>query len=230
MPTARKSARPAGPQRPAGPGVRELAAQATRQSILRAATKVFATHGFSGATTQLISRAARSHDRMIYCYFGSKESLFTAVLEDQYRQFNEAEAALDLPLHDPRESLRQIVHFVWTYYQKHPEFIRLLNDENLHEATHIARSPNARDCSLPAVGLLRSVLDAGCEQGLFRDGLLAQDVYVMIAAMGYFYLSNRFTLSATLGVDLASADAKTHWEEFVHEAVFRTVRRDGLGS
>jgi AcrR family transcriptional regulator len=226
MPSSKKPLpRPSAPQRKAGPGPRELAAQATQENILRAATKVFATSGFSGATTERISKAAKSHDRMIYYYFGSKEALFTAVLEDQYRRFNEAEAALEVRLHDPEAALAMIVRFVWNYYQEHPEFLRLLNDENLHQAAHISVSANARDCSLPAVGFLRAVLDAGIERGVFRTGPAAQDLYILIAALGYFYLSNRFTLSATLGVDLASKDAKTHWEQFMLEAVLRTVIR-----
>ena len=84
------------PHSRAAPGVRELAAQATRDSILQAATKVFAKHGFDGGRVEQISKAAKSYDRMIYYYFGSKEGLFIAVLEEIYRRFNEAESALEL--------------------------------------------------------------------------------------------------------------------------------------
>ena len=66
--TARKASAP-GTAR--APGVRELAAQATREAILRAATKVFAKQGFAGGRVEQISKAAMSHDRMIYYYFGS---------------------------------------------------------------------------------------------------------------------------------------------------------------
>ena len=74
------------------PRVREMAAQATQENILRAATKIFAKHGFAGGRIEQISKAAKSHDRMIYYYFGSKEELFIAVIEDTYRRFNDAEA------------------------------------------------------------------------------------------------------------------------------------------
>jgi AcrR family transcriptional regulator len=52
---------------------------------------VFARHGFDGGRVEQIAKAARSYDRMIYYYFGSKEALFIAVIEDTYRRFNEAE-------------------------------------------------------------------------------------------------------------------------------------------
>ena len=82
-------------------GVREAAAQATRDSILRAATKVFARYGYDGGSVEKISKAAGSYDRMIYYYFGSKEGLFIAVLEGIYRRMDDAEAALHLDASRP---------------------------------------------------------------------------------------------------------------------------------
>lgn len=224
MPTSKPRSTYPAPQRPSGPSARDQHAKATQETILKAATKVFAAHGFAGGKVEMISAAANSHDRMIYYYFGSKKGLYTAVLEAQYRQFNEAEAALRVSLEQPSRALESIVCFVWNYYQQHPEFIRLLNDENLHKAVHIGKSPNARDCSLPAVELLKQVLERGMRDGVFRRGIEAQDIYIMIAALGYFYLSNRFTLSATLGMDIGKEDAKRHWESFILDSVFRTVQ------
>ncbi len=206
------------------PGARELAAQATRESILRAATKVFAKHGFDGGRVEQISSAAKSYDRMIYYYFGSKEGLFVAVLEAQYRNFNDAESALDLGAEAPLAALTAVVRFIWTYYQKHPEFITLLNSENLHRGKHIGKSTRAREYSSPAVGILDAVLKRGAEQRVFRSDIAARDVYLMIAALGYFYLSNRFTLSAFLGEVLDTPAALQHWEAFLIDAVMRTCR------
>ncbi|HWI10247.1 MAG TPA: TetR family transcriptional regulator, partial [Burkholderiaceae bacterium] len=112
------------------------------------------------------------------------------------------------------------------HYQKHPEFITLLNTENLHRGKHIAKSLRAREYSSPAVSVLGEVLARGVRQKLFRADVAARDVYLMIASMGYFYLSNRFTLSAFLGEQLDSAEALAHWEVFLVDAVLRTVRRD----
>ena len=210
------------PLRP-GTGVRALAAQATRDSILRAAIKVFAKHGYAGGRVEQISKAAKSYDRMIYYYFGSKEGLFIAVIEEMYRRFNEAESKLVLDEAQPVEALRAVIRFMWTHYQKHPEFITLLNTENLHRGKHIAKSLRAREYSSPAVDVLGRVLASGAQQALFRSDVAARDVYLMIAAMGYFYMSNRFTLAAFLGEELETAPALAHWEAFVIDAVLRTV-------
>ena len=205
------------------PGVRELAAQATRESILRAAIKVFSKNGFDGGRVEQISKAAKSYDRMIYYYFGSKEGLYIAALEEIYRRFNEAESELQLDESKPREALRAVIRFMWTYYLKHPEFITLLNTENLHRGKHIGKSERAKEYSSPAVGVLQRVLQTGVAQGLFRADLLARDLYLTIAGLCYFYLSNRFTLSAFLGEDLEAPAALQQWQAHVIDTVERTV-------
>ena len=204
-------------------GAREASAQATRDSLLRAAIKVFARHGYDGGSVEKISKAAKSVDRMIYYYFGNKEGLFVAVLEEIYRRFNEAEARLSLDPSDPVASLEAMIRFVIRYYRAHPEFVSLLNSENLHRGKHIGKSLRARDYSSPAVGTTAGVLQAGIDRGLFRHDVAARDLYLLVAAAGYFHQSNRYTLSCFLGEDLGSDEAVAHWERFVIDMVLRGV-------
>ena len=204
-------------------GVRALSAQATRDSLLRAATRVFARHGFSGGSVEKISKAAKSFDRMIYYYFGSKEGLFVAVLEEVYRRFNEAESALRLDEEDPVASLLMVVGFVMSYYRKHPEFVTLLNSENLHRGRHIGKSLRAGEYSSHAISIVDRVLRSGVEKGVFRADVRARDLYLLIASTGYFYQSNRYTLSAFLGENLDAPEAVAQWEAFVKETVLRTI-------
>ena len=208
------------------PGVRELAAQATRDSLLRAATKVFAKYGLSGGSVEKISKAAKSYDRMIYYYFGSKEGLFVAVLEEAYRRFDEAEAALVLDRERPVDALLTIVGFVFAYYRANPEFVTLLNSENLHRGRHISKSRRAGEYSSPALAVLGQVLRSGVEQQLFRADVSTRDVYLLIASTGYFYQSNRYTLSAFFGEDMSNPEVAAQWEAFVKQAVLRTVMID----
>lgn len=191
-------------------GVREAAAQATRDSILKSATKVF----------------AKSYDRMIYYYFGSKEGLFIAVLEGIYKRMDDAEAAIALDASRPVEALTEVIRFVLGYYRRNPEFVTLLNTENLHKGRHISKSLRAREYSSRAVAIIAEILASGAAQGLFRKSLIARDIYLLIASTGYFYTSNRHTLTAFLGEPLESPEAITHWEDFVIETVLRTVRAD----
>ncbi len=205
-------------------GVREQAAQTTRDNILKAAIKVFARYGYEGGSVEKISKAAKSFDRMIYYYFGSKEGLFIEVLEEIYRRMNDAESALDIRLETPVEALKSVVRFVSQYYRKHPEFVTLLNTENLHKGKHISKSMRAREYSSPAVSVIEQVLAAGVAGNEFRADLRARDLYLLIASMGYFYQSNRYTLSAFLGEDIDQPEAVSHWDDFMIDTVLRTVR------
>ncbi len=204
-------------------GVREAQAEATRDSILRAATKVFAKYGYDGGSVEKISKAANSYDRMIYYYFGSKEGLFIAVIEGIYRRMDEAEAALALDESRPVEALTDFIRFVLGYYRRNPDFVTLLNTENLHKGKHISKSLRAREYSSHAIAIIERIVEAGVKQGLFRASVSARDMYLLIAATGYFYTSNRYTLSAFMGEPLESPEAVAHWEQFVIETVLRTV-------
>jgi AcrR family transcriptional regulator len=204
-------------------GVREHNALQTRESILRAAIKVFAQYGYEGGSVEKISQQAKSFDRMIYYYFGSKESLFVEVLETIYRRMNDAEAQLAIDVSKPLPALEQVIHFVLDYYRNHPEFVTLLNTENLHKGKHIVKSLRAREYSSPAITVIHDILRTGVSQGLFRGDLSARNVYLLIAATGYFYMSNRYTLSAFLGEKIDAPQAVAQWKSFVIDTVFRVV-------
>jgi len=85
------------------------------------------------------------------------------------------------------------------------------------------KSVRAREYSSPAIEIIRQLLASGQAQGLFRLDISARDLYLLIAANGYFYMSNRHTLSAFLGEDLEAPEALAHWEEFVVDTVLRAV-------
>ncbi|MCC8405597.1 TetR family transcriptional regulator [Paraburkholderia sp. MMS20-SJTN17] len=209
-----------------GTGVREAAAQETRDKILRAATKVFARYGYDGGSVDKISKLAKSYDRMIYYYYGSKEGLFIAVLEDIYRRMDEAEIRVVADPSDPVEALNSVIRFKLRYYWRNPEFMTLLNSENLHRGRHVSKLERKGEYSSHTIQIIEKVLASGAEQGLFRKDLNARDMFLLIASTAYFYTSNRYTLSVFLGEDLDAEEAVHHWEEFVIDSVQRVVRAD----
>ncbi|ANB76759.1 TetR/AcrR family transcriptional regulator [Paraburkholderia phytofirmans] len=215
---------PTAARKPGAIGIRAKQAQDTRAKILKAAIKVFAKQGYASGRVESISKAARSHDRMIYYYFGSKEQLFVEVLETIYTQFNEAESRLDLDLDDPLHGLEQMVEFVWQYYLDHPEFVTLLSSENLHQGKHANKSSKLKEISGYAISVVQKLLDAGKAQNVFRTDVKARDVYLMIASLGYFYNANQYTLGAFLGESLMEKDALAHWCEVIKDTVLRAVR------
>ena len=173
--------------------------------ILAAAEDEFARYGLGGARVDRIAARAGANKRMLYYYFGNKDDLFLAVLEESYRRIRNAERGLHLTDLDPRGAMRRLVRFTWRYYLEHPEFLTLLNSENLHRARHVKRSRHIVAMHSPFVAMIREVLERGAKIGEFRRGVDPVQLYISIAGLGYFYLGNRHTLSAIFDRDLLSA-------------------------
>jgi AcrR family transcriptional regulator len=187
--------------------------EGTRRRILEAAIEQFSNSGLAGARVGSIARWAKTNERMLYYYFGNKEQLFIAVLEELYKNFAKAELAIDMAGREPEEAIRTLARTLWTYLREHEQWLKLINTENLHEARYLRRSTQIRETMSPMITTLRSTLDRGAQAGVFRGGIDALDFYVTLTALGYYIVSNRHTLHVFTGRDYAQADA--------HEAMVR---------
>ena len=197
----------------------------TRARILEAATAEFAHYGLGGARVDRIARRAGANKRMLYYYFGSKDALFLAALEESYTRIRGAERELDLEHTDPREALKRLVEFTWNYYLEHPEFMTLLNSENLHKGRHIRRSKRVRELHSTLVETLRAILRRGERDGIFRAGIDPVQLYISIAGEGYFYLCNRYTLSRIFDRDLMAPRALAGRARHIEQTILNSVRR-----
>lgn len=196
----------------------------TRENLLNAALKIFAEGGFGGGRINRISRAARSNDRMIYYYFGSKERLFVEVLEKVYSDMWAAESALELESSQPRDALAKVINFTLDYYLAHPEMLAILNNENLHKGKYVSKSKRLKEVSSPALGLIEGIYRRGVESGAFRPGIQPLHLYLSILALNYFYVSNRYTLSAFLDTNL-TGEGLVAWREWIAGMILRTVEK-----
>ena len=121
--------------------------------------------------------------------------------------------------------MRQLIAFTWDYYLAHPEFIRLLNSENLYRGEHVKKSRRVKALSFPLLSVLTDLLERGAKQGRFRSGIDPVEIYITIAALGYFYLSNRYTLTRFLGVDLMAPARRERWLEHITSVVLDHIAR-----
>ena len=201
-------------------------ADATKARILEAAKQEFAKLGLGGARVDEIAERAQANKRMIYHYFGSKEELFKAVLEEAYLGIREAEQTLELEHLPPRDALVKLVTFTWQYYLDNPEFIRLVNSENLHRARHIEGSTRLKDVSRRFTEMVRDILERGEAEGVFRSGIDPVQLNVTIAAIGYYYLTNRFTGTVLFERDFMAQGALDERLAFNIETIMRLVARD----
>lgn len=196
----------------------------TKRRILASATREFARYGLGGARVDRIAQRAGANKRMLYYYFGDKEGLFLAALEDRYAHIRSAERGLRLEHLEPREALQRLVEFTWRYFLEHPEFLTMLNSENLHKGRHVRTSRRVPEMHSTLVDTLRSVLRKGEAQGLFRKGVDPVQLYISIAGEGYFYLSNRYTLSRIFNRDLMAPRALAGRARHITQMILNAVR------
>lgn len=200
-------------------------AEATKRDILAAAMVEFSRKGLGGARVDAIAARARANKRMIYHYFGSKEKLFTAVLEEAYGHIRSAELELPLAELAPEAALERLMRFTWDYYLAHPEFISLVNSANLHKARHVKSSARFKASGPPFVGLVKSILDRGVAQRVFRSGIDPIQLNITIAAIGYYYLTNRHTSGLLFERDFMAEDRLAERFAFNVDTILRLVRR-----
>jgi AcrR family transcriptional regulator len=197
--------------------------QATQQRILAAAEHEFARHGLGGARVDRIAVKARSNKRMLYHYFGKKDELFAITVENAYAKFRKAEIELNLDTIAPVDAMKTLVRFNWQYFLEHPEFIALVNSENLHRAKHLRSSRRSADISRQFVARMHSLLKRGELADVFRPQLDPVQVNISIAAIAYYYLTNRFTGSLVFERDLMTKQALAARLAFNIETVLRMV-------
>ena len=179
-----------------------------RKRILEAATDEFARFGLSGARIDRIADLAGANKRMLYYHVGDKEKLYLEVLEAAYEKIRAAERELNLGKLAPIDALVRLMEFTWHYYLQHPEFMALLNTENLHRARYIKRSRKLKQLHSPFVAMISDILRRGEAEGTIRKGIDAVQLYISMAGLAYFYLSNNHTLSTIFGGDLLSPSAR----------------------
>jgi AcrR family transcriptional regulator len=197
---------------------------AVRQKIIAAARALFAEKGYSGAKVDEIIVKAKTTKPMLYYYFGSKEGLFAAVLEDVYAAMREIESSLrvtDLPAVD---AIRKVVQVTFDYHANNSEWVRLISIANIHYAKHIRRSGTIASKNLPVIGILTSLLRQGSQEGVFRSDVDPLHLHLLIISLCYYRVSNRHTWKVIFGRDLTVARELRLQREMAIEAVLSYLR------
>jgi len=185
----------------------ERAPERRRQELIDAALLEFSIKGFGGARVDAIVARTNSNKAMVYHYFGSKEGLYLAALEAVYKDIRDQEALIDFEQMSPPIALAFLTEFTFQYYLDHPAFVRMINNENLHNARYLKQSSSIAAANFSIISKLTRILQRGAASGAFRTDLDPVDVYISISALGFTYVSNQHTLSVVFGRDLMSKEA-----------------------
>jgi AcrR family transcriptional regulator len=196
----------------------------TSAAILAAAIQEFAENSLGGARVDAIASRSGVNKRMIYHYFGSKEQLYTRCLQEIYRNIRSSEQDLALADLEPVAAIRELCRFTWDFYLKTPEFLSLLATENLNRGAFLRDAPWRPNVNSSIVGVLTDVLTRGADAGLFRPNVDPIDIYVTLAGIGYFYLSNKYTLSASFNRDFLDPVHLTRWGDHMADVVIAYLK------
>jgi AcrR family transcriptional regulator len=195
----------------------------TRADILEVAADEFATHGLSGARVDAIADRTRTSKRMIYYYFGDKEGVFTAVLENAYSSVRAIEALSALDALEPEDALRNLVEQTFENDDANEAFVRLVAIENIHRGAHLSDADQIRKINHRIIKVIDNILQRGRARGAFRDDLDAIDVHMAISALCFFRVSNKYTFSKIFDVDLSGPERRDKHKKMAVEAIIRLV-------
>ncbi|MDB5884600.1 MAG: transcriptional regulator, TetR family [Polaromonas sp.] len=232
-PAGRPAAKTRAPRRAASPAKTLAAAPAptrtndparTMAGILDVATTEFAEKGLSGARIDEIAAATKTSKRMIYYYFGSKEGLYLAVLEESYRRMRSIEAQQNLDDLPPEDALRRLVGFTFDHHCSNPGYIRLVMSENMERGSYLAQSKIIQELNVPAIGAIDKLYARGVAQAVFRPGLDPIDIHASISALTFFNVSNQHTFGLIFKGDTHSKRAQAARRSNIVEMIVRFMR------
>ena len=196
----------------------------TMAGILEVATSEFANKGLSGARIDAIAATTKTSKRMIYYYFGSKEGLYIAVLEEAYRRMRKIEAELHLQDLSPVEALQRLVEFTFDHHLGNTDYIRLVMTENMERGAYLAQSKSIQELNVPAIHSIRLLYERGVAQGVFRPGLDPIDIHASISALTFFNVSNQHTFGLIFKDGRSRAEAVAARRQNIVEMITRFMR------
>ncbi|MCW1930923.1 alpha/beta hydrolase fold domain-containing protein [Pararhodobacter zhoushanensis] len=198
--------------------------EGVRRAILDAAQAEFARHGYASTRVEDIAAQTATSKRMIYYYFTDKEGLYLQALESAYAQVRQGEAALRLDHLPPVQALRTLVEFTFDHHRAHPDFIRLVMIENVHNADNLRASGLIGRVNKGAIEKLADLLARGQAQGLFRPDILPLELHWHISALSFFNVSNRPSFTESFGGSLFAEAGQARLKAQAVEAVLRLVQ------
>jgi AcrR family transcriptional regulator len=195
--------------------------EGVRRNILDVAREAFVEHGLNGARVDDIAAKTATSKRMIYYYFGDKEGLYRAVLEEAYARLRQAEVSLDLAAMTPVEAMRLLVGFSFDYHADDVRFVRLVMVENMHHASHLKQSGIIGHLNSSAIRTVDDIYRRGLAEGVFRPGLDPLDIHLTISALTFHNVSNRDSIKEVFGHDMAAPEVRIRRRANVIDTVLR---------
>lgn len=192
--------------------------------IVTAALSEFARFGFEAVTMQQIARAAGVSTKLVYHYFGRKETLYFEALFLMARRFFEKFEYPPFESGDPVSAIRQFALRYADFYLANPQTGRLILDQVVRGGQQIRRSHSLeRRREDDLLEPLRQVLGAGVARGEFRPDLSAEGLFfhALIVTIGYSTMSS---LLGPLHLGIPDLENAANTRDVVADAIVAFVR------
>jgi TetR/AcrR family transcriptional regulator len=165
-----------------------------RRQLIDAARRVFAEHGFRGATTRQIATAAGVTEALIFQHFPDKDALYAAILDgktdesqdrhDQWLADLEASRAAG----DDANVIRTLYEGLITEHQRDPDLLRLMVFSALEDHP-LSRHLHRRAARL--YQFLEAFITDGQRRGRFKSGSPAFLARATFALPVYYILQRQ---------------------------------------
>jgi AcrR family transcriptional regulator len=172
-----------------------------KDHIMDVAEKIFAEHGFDGASTRLISGEAGVNMAMLNYYFGSKEGLLLSVFERRTATFRSL--IQDIGRKESISSWQKIVEYIEAYMGR--VFSNNCFQKMVHQEMSVRRTGELSDrittMIMQNVDEFRKILHEGIEKGEFKRDIDTDMVVATVFGVKSQILNAPQICSLMLGYD-----------------------------
>jgi len=151
-----------------------------RDRLLSEGARLFADHGYSGASIQEIVDAAGTTKPMVYYYFQSKEGLYEAIFHScRDNMKKKQESILDDAELSTREKLARLIDTHFELARSTPDLARFMFLVYYGPQAELPQVDKTSDKSVVFQGVLRVVTE-----GIERDELAGDPIQLTLAILG----------------------------------------------
>ena len=190
----------------------------TLDRVIRVALAEFSELGFQETKLETVARSSGMAKRMIHYHFGDKKGLYHRAMVAAIDLLNPLPEDLALDSSVPVEGVRKLVDAIYGRFLHHPEAVRMLLLENLHQVLGIDGMAPLVDASFVSLHLDK-LLMLGQDAGAFRPGISADDIFLMISSIAFYRIANRELTVNLFGVDMTSEENTAGIHRFVVDTV-----------
>src|ERR1035438_5459514 len=154
----------------AHPTKKEVVSELRRSGILKAARKVFARHGYDGATMDDVAEACSIAKGTLYLYFKSKRQIYLGVLKEDLQSLREETGRAIEAADSAADKIRAFITARFDFCERHRDFFRIYNSDI--SAIFITAHPTQKDLKefyLEQGGMLAEIIAEGVRTGELRS-------------------------------------------------------------